>query len=79
MIIIESLDELEKMVISKFSSIVNKDVEATRWSDQPYEEHQYATKVFIVPIKDMRSLVVSFTTPDLDVYYKSGVCFFALL
>lgn len=69
----ESLDALETMVLDKFSAIVNKDVEYPTWTDHPFEADHHRTKVSIVPIKDSRSLTISFPTGDLEKYYKSGV------
>lgn len=68
----ESLDDLEEMVISKFSSVVNKNVTASRWPEDPFSKDQYGTKIFVVPVKDTRALTITFPTPDLDPYYKSG-------
>ncbi|KAG4071853.1 hypothetical protein HA402_006014 [Bradysia odoriphaga] len=68
----ETLDELETMVVSKFSGIVNKNVEAPRWNDAPFLADQEATKVSIVPVKDSRSLTISFPTGDLEKHYKSS-------
>lgn len=68
----ESLDELEEMVISKFSGIVDKQVTSPRWPDKPYLEEHYQTKIHIVPVKDSRTLTISFGTGDLEKYYKSG-------
>lgn len=69
----ESLDELEEMVINKFSKIINKDIVAPRWNESPYMTDQHASKTYVVPIKDTRSLTITFPTPDLDQFYKSGV------
>ncbi|KRK02280.1 insulin-degrading enzyme isoform X2 [Drosophila yakuba] len=68
----ESLDELESMVLEKFSEIENKNVEVPDWPRHPYAEERYGQKVKIVPIKDIRSLTISFTTDDLTQFYKSG-------
>ncbi|KAH8419636.1 hypothetical protein KR222_011395, partial [Zaprionus bogoriensis] len=68
----EPLDKLEEMVIEKFSEIENKNVEVPEWPRHPYEDLQYGQKVKIVPIKDSRSLTISFTTDDLTELYKSG-------
>lgn len=70
---IESLDKLEDMVIEKFSEIENKNVQVPEWPRHPYADDQYGQKVKIVPIKDVRSLTISFTTDDLTQFYKSGV------
>ncbi|XP_037720815.1 insulin-degrading enzyme isoform X2 [Drosophila subpulchrella] len=68
----ESLDELEGMVLEKFSEIENKNVAVPDWPRHPYAEERYGQKVKIVPIKDIRSLTISFTTDDLTEFYKSG-------
>lgn len=70
---LETLDELEKMVMAKFSEIENKNVEIPHWPREPYDKDQYGQKVTIVPVKDLRSLTISFTTDDLIQYYKSAV------
>ena len=67
------MDDLEKMVMEKFSEIENKNVEIPKWPREPYEADQYGTKVMIVPVKDLRSLTISFTTDDLSQFYKSAV------
>lgn len=69
----ESLDDLETMVVPKFSGIVNKNVVAPRWNDAPFLADQQASKVSIVPVKDSRSLTISFPTGDLEKHYKSSV------
>lgn len=69
----ESLDALETMVLDKFSNIVSKDVTYPKWTDHPFQAGQQRAKVSIVPIKDSRSLTISFPTGDLEKYYKSGV------
>lgn len=69
----ESLDELEAMVISRFAEIVNKNVVSPRWTNHPFLPEHYATKVSIVPVKDSRTLTLTFPTGDLDQFYKAGV------
>jgi len=61
------------MVLEKFSEIENKNVKVPGWPRHPYAEERYGQKVKIVPIKDIRSLTISFTTDDLTQFYKSGV------
>lgn len=70
----ETLDELEAIVIDKFSEIINKNLVAPRWLDHPYLEEHYKTKIYVVPVKDSRTLTISFPTGDLEKFYKSGVC-----
>uniref|UniRef100_A0A1A9ZU27 Insulin-degrading enzyme n=1 Tax=Glossina pallidipes TaxID=7398 RepID=A0A1A9ZU27_GLOPL len=68
----ESLNELEMMIIEKFSEIENKNVDVPKWPPQPFDEERYGQKVFIVPVKDLRSLTICFTTDDLAEFYKSA-------
>lgn len=69
----ESLEELESMVISRFSEIINKNVESPKWSQHPFLPEHYSTKILIVPIKDSRTLTLTFPTDDLDQFYKASV------
>lgn len=61
------------MVMEKFSEIENKNVDVPDWPRHPYADDRYGQKVKIVPIKDIRSLTISFTTDDLTSFYKSSV------
>lgn len=70
-----TLDELEAMVKSYFiAGIENKNVEIPVYSDQVYMDYHMMTKTYIIPIRDSRSMTLSFQTPDLMPYYKSRVC-----
>ena len=73
MFCLENLNELEAMVIEKFSEIENKNVETPSWPREPFDDDKYAQKLMIVPVKDIRTLTLSFTTDDLSAFYKSGV------
>ncbi|XP_055592583.1 insulin-degrading enzyme [Uranotaenia lowii] len=68
----ESLDELEEMVVKMFSQIENKNVTSPRWKDMPFSEKQLATRTMVVPVKDTRSLTITFQTEDLEMFYKAG-------
>lgn len=69
----ESLDELEAMIIPRFSEIVNKNVESPKWTEHPFLPEYYGTKILVVPVKDSRTLTLTFPTDDLDQYYKASV------
>lgn len=68
----ESLDELEEMVVEKFSPIANKNIEAMIWDKKPYTPDKLGTLTSVVPVKDMRTLSISFQMEDLDKHYKSS-------
>lgn len=70
----ESLDELEELARKYFlDGIENKQREIPRFSDRIYEDYQLMTRTFIEPLKDIRTMTLSFQTPDLTGYYKSRV------
>ncbi|XP_015602966.1 insulin-degrading enzyme isoform X2 [Cephus cinctus] len=68
----ESLDELERMITDKFSEVKNIDVEAPRWPDHPFNEEHFQHKWYIVPIKDVRHLNITFPIPDLQEHFRAA-------
>lgn len=68
----ESLDELETIVVRMFSDIENKNITSPTWNQLPFSEEHLATKTMVVPVKDTRSLTITFQTEDLEKHYKSG-------
>ncbi|ESO09969.1 hypothetical protein HELRODRAFT_109371 [Helobdella robusta] len=68
----ESLDELTTLVTSLFSDVENKNVTVPEWLDHPFGAEQAQTKLTVVPIMDVRSLNITWPTPDLHPYYKSN-------
>jgi len=69
----ESLDELERMAVELFSDVKNKNVMAPTWTEHPFGPEQLQMKGYIVPVKDIRNLNITFPIPDLLEYYKAGV------
>lgn len=70
----QSLDELEEIIRNCFlSGIENKNIEIPAWHDEVFMNDQMMTKTFICPIKDARTMTLSFPTPDLQSNYKSSV------
>lgn len=70
----ESLDELQDMVIKHFSAITNKNVSIPVWSNHPFGPEQCGWVCYIVPVKDIRWLILTFPIPDLHQFYKSDPC-----
>lgn len=69
----DSLDELERMVLEKFYAVKNKNTEAPTWDPIVYKPDEGVLLINAVPVKDTRSLALSFPCPDFNQYYKSGV------
>ncbi|XP_012215276.2 insulin-degrading enzyme isoform X1 [Linepithema humile] len=68
----ESLDELEHIAINLFSEVRNKEVEVPMWPDHPFKDEHFCTKWYIIPIKDMRNLDITFPLPDLKQHFRSS-------
>lgn len=68
----ESLDELEALVVPLFGPVLDRDVTAPSWPEHPFPPSRRRTRVHCVPVKDTRSLSISFPSPDMRRYYKSG-------
>lgn len=67
----ESLDELKKIIVPMFSLIPNKNLSIKIWSEHPYGNDQVGHQLNIVPVKELRSVSISFPIPDLRHQYKS--------
>ncbi|ODN05282.1 Insulin-degrading enzyme [Orchesella cincta] len=68
----ETLDELQALVESLFTDVVNTNVTAPAWPENPYGAAELQTKIELVPIKDIRHLSVMFPIPDTTKHYKSS-------
>lgn len=68
----ESLDDLQKLTVGLFSNVKNKHVQVPHWDEHPFGPEQVKVKGFVVPVKDLRTLNITFPIPDLHEYYKAG-------
>lgn len=48
-------------------------MEAPEWKEPPLSKNELMLKGYVVPIKDLRSLAVTFLIPDYKQYYKAAV------
>ncbi|XP_034244574.1 insulin-degrading enzyme isoform X2 [Thrips palmi] len=68
----ESLDELEAMAVEYFSAVkCIDDVEPPTWPESPLGPDELKKRLSVVPIKDLRNLVINFPIPDLTDFYKA--------
>ncbi|KYN28454.1 Insulin-degrading enzyme, partial [Trachymyrmex cornetzi] len=72
----ESLDELENMVVNLFCDVRNKEIKVPIWSEHPFKNEHFRTMWYIVPVKDIRHLHISFLLPDLRQHYRSKPTFY---
>lgn len=68
----ESLDELESMVLGLFEAVENRDVSIPSWPEHPYPKEDNRIITYVVPVKDIRNLNVTFPIPDLHPHYKTS-------
>lgn len=68
----ESLDELEAMVINLFTEVENKNVTVPEWTTHPFGPDQCRRLCYVVPVKDIRNLYITFPIPDLHPHYKTS-------
>ncbi len=67
----EPLDELEAMVKDLFSAIPNTDAPQPSFSGTPYGPEQLGHTVRVVPIKELRSLQMTWPLPPQDGNYET--------
>jgi insulysin len=68
-----TLDELQDLVQALFSPVKNHEVELPIWTESPFGPEQLQTLTEIVPVKDVRSLSLTFPIPDGFPHYKTKV------
>mgnify|MGYP000894915281 CR=1 FL=1 len=73
---LESLDDLERRVVTLFKDVENKNRENILYSfkHHPWGPEQLKNKIYIVPLSDdAQELRVTFPTPEIRDNYKSAV------
>ena len=69
----QPVEELKRIVVDKFSDILNKEVEIPPYSEGPYLAEHLQVRVDVVPVKDVSSLTLRFPIPDFQMYYATKV------
>lgn len=72
----DSLDDLEKMVRSRFEAVpvrTEPGQERITYSPDVFDKEMLGTIIFAKPVKDVRGLEISFPLPDQEVLYKTKV------
>ncbi len=65
-----SIDTLKEMATKHFSGIVSNETPRPAISEPIYEQAHQQIKIDVCPVKDDRQLIISFSLPCLDNYYK---------
>ena len=72
----ESLDELEKFVLSSFSCVKNRQVTPTTFKypdDHPWGAEQLKQQICVVPVMNLHFVELVFATPDVIDQYQTAV------
>jgi len=64
------------MIVPLFKHIKKKNFPLPTWTDPIYKKEQLATKTFVVPVKDIRQLIVNFLLKDQQPFYRTMVNIF---
>merc|ERR1719285_1316185 len=67
----ESLDTLQDIVTQRFNGVEDKQVAVPEWTEPPFGSEQTGTMTYIVPVKDIRNLNITWGIPDLTAMYRS--------
>ena len=65
----ESLDELQDLVVRQFSDVKDKGVSPPSFPGTPYRPEQLARRVRVVPVRESRTLDLSFPLREVDSLY----------
>ncbi|KAI8388880.1 Metalloenzyme, LuxS/M16 peptidase-like protein [Radiomyces spectabilis] len=60
----ESLDELTQWTVEKFKNVRNKNIQPPSFPGHPLTKNELMKQIFIKPVKDVRSLEMTFPFPD---------------
>lgn len=71
---LETLDELETIVSKLFGDVKNKQVKPVIY-EHPFGPDELKRRFYVVPVKDIRSLKISFSAPDIVHQYRTAVSF----
>lgn len=68
----DSLDEMEaRYVLPYFAGVENKRVSMQQWVEHPYTREQLGWRLHVVPVKDLRTVHISFPLGDERPHYRS--------
>ncbi|XP_054708191.1 insulin-degrading enzyme-like [Uloborus diversus] len=68
----ESIEELLDVVVPLFSEVANANVDIPRWKEHPFDSKHLQLQGYVVPVKDIRSLNITFPIPDLQEQYQTN-------
>ncbi|ORY56460.1 Metalloenzyme, LuxS/M16 peptidase-like protein [Leucosporidium creatinivorum] len=67
----ESLDDITKTVVDKFTPAPNRHLPPPEFPGSPYTRDELQRTLFVKSVRDVRTLELSFTFPDESAYYAT--------
>ncbi|OQR75122.1 insulin-degrading enzyme-like [Tropilaelaps mercedesae] len=68
----ENLDDLSDMAIELFGGVKNKLLEPPMWPNHPFTDKYLRLLVKVVPVKDLRQMIIAFPVPDTRNQYRTN-------
>jgi insulysin len=68
----ENVDELGNIVESQFSAIPNKNYKSYQMTEHPFDEKMFKKMVKITPVKDKRTLELTWILKDKSMHYRNS-------
>ena len=66
------LDDLELLAKENFLCIPNKNIPEMIWPSKPFRPSQMRQKIFVVPVKDVYHVNMTFPMEDMQAYYSAA-------
>lgn len=67
----EPMLQLEKWATDLFTPIINKNIAIPSFPGHPLTPTELQTQIFVKPVKETKSLVITFPLPDMHAHYKT--------
>lgn len=64
------LEELEELAETHLLGLVNKNVPERIWPSRPFRPKQMRTKIFVVPVKEVCHVNLTFPMEDISSWYR---------
>jgi len=67
----QDLDTLQELAEERFCNVSDKSVVVPKWEEPPFTPEECGSMTWIVPVKDIRNLNITWGIPDLAPHYQS--------
>lgn len=68
----DSLDAMEELAKAYLQGLLNKNVPERIWPSKPFKPRQMRTKIYIVPVKEVCHVNLTFPMEDISAFYSAA-------